>query len=173
MTDSFAPDEAKRLTRLVQEHQRMLLRLCYVQLRDEEQARDAVQETFLKAFRALEGFRAEASEKTWLIRIALNTCRSMQRSGWWRFHDRRVTPEEIPVGEEAVCDEDIDLMCAVMQLPGRLREVIVLRYWQNMTVDEIAQTLGIAQSSASERLKRAQEKLRGMLEGRETDEGTR
>lgn len=36
MTDSFAPDEAKRLTRLVQEHQRMLLRLCYVQLRDEE-----------------------------------------------------------------------------------------------------------------------------------------
>ena len=62
-----------RLTRLVKAHQGLLLRICYVKLADAELARDAVQETFLKAFRALDDFRGEASERTWLIRIAVNT----------------------------------------------------------------------------------------------------
>lgn len=61
------------IVRLVEEYQPMLIRMCYVYLRDAEQARDAVQETFLKAWRALPHFRHECSEKNWLIRIARNT----------------------------------------------------------------------------------------------------
>lgn len=159
----------KRLTRLVEAHQGLLLRICYVKLADAELARDAVQETFLKACRALDDFRGEASERTWLIRIAANTCRSMKRSGWLRHNDRRITPEDLPLAADVTPDEDVDLMCAVMALPEKLREVILLCYWQNMSVTEIARALGLGQPAVSGRLARARTKLRALLEGRETE----
>ena len=67
------------LERMVNQYQGLLLRMCYVYLKDMEQAKDATQETFLKAYRAMASFRGECSEKTWLIQIAVNTCRDMQR----------------------------------------------------------------------------------------------
>ena len=60
---------------MVAEWQLPLLRLCFVQLHDKAMAEDAVQETFLKAYRGLDAFRGESSVKTWLTRIAINTCR--------------------------------------------------------------------------------------------------
>lgn len=157
------------LVRLVNQYQGMLLRMCYVYLRDMDQARDAVQDTFLKAYKALPAFRGECSEKSWLIRIAVNTCRDMQRSAWFRHMDRRVTPEDLPHPAVMLHDEnDLDVMCDVMQLPSRLKEVIMLYYWQNMNVQEIAHALGIAQSTVSNRLKHARAKLHDMLERRYT-----
>lgn len=71
------PDSKEtRIERMVNLYQLPLLRLCVMYLRDEEQAKDAVQETFLKAYRNLDGFRGDASEKTWLTRIAINTCKT-------------------------------------------------------------------------------------------------
>ena len=77
------PDSKEvRIERMVTLYQLPLLHLCILYLHDEEQAKDAVQETFIKAYRNLDSFRAEASEKTWLTRIAINTCKNMYRSGW-------------------------------------------------------------------------------------------
>ena len=163
------PENERRrtLTRLVEQHQGALLRVCYVILRDRELARDAVQETFLKAYESLGGFRGDCAERTWLMRIAMNTCRDMLRSGWLRHNDRRVTPEDLPLATNAPCDPDaLGLMCEVMALPRKLREAVVLYYWQDMTVGEVARALGITHSSASFRLARARGKLRVMLEGR-------
>ena len=83
-------DREQRLIEMVGTYQRPLLRMCYLMLKDEELARDAVQETFLKAYRALERFRGESSEQTWLTRIAMNTCRDMRRSFWFKHVDRRI-----------------------------------------------------------------------------------
>ncbi len=63
------------LTQMVNEYQGILLRLCYVMLHDQEQAKDAVQETFLRAYKGWSNFRGASSEKTWLVRIAVNICR--------------------------------------------------------------------------------------------------
>lgn len=93
------------MMRMVNEWQLSLLRLCYIQLQDKELAEDAVQETFLKAYRSLQSFRGECSEKTWLTRIAINTCRDMQRGGWFRHIDRRVTPDMLP---EAIVQPTVD-----------------------------------------------------------------
>ncbi len=159
-----------RLTRLVEMYQGMLLRLCYVYLKEMQLAQDAVQDTFLQAYRALDGFRGECSEKTWLIRIAVNRCRSMQRSAWLRHVDRRITPEELPVSADMPCTEvALDVMCSIMRLPPKLKEVVLLYYWQGMTLEEIAQSLGLSHSSVAGRLKRAREILRPMLEGGELD----
>ena len=69
------------ITRLVEEHQLALLRLCFAYLHDEKLAEDAVQETFLKAYRKLNQFEGRANIKTWLSAIAINCCRDMSRSG--------------------------------------------------------------------------------------------
>ena len=150
---------------LVEAQQTSLLRMCYMVLRDREAAKDAVQETFLKAYRGIEQFRGESSSKTWLTTIAMNTCRDMRRSAWLRYMDRRVTPEDLPEAAIPPEEDDRELTMRVMQLPAKLREVIVLYYYQDMNTVEIAQSLGLAQSTVSTRLKRAREKLREVLEG--------
>ena len=163
------PDSRRDQTieRLILQYQTPLLRLCYVQLQDQALAEDAVQETFLKAYKGFASFRGDSSEKTWLTRIAVNTCRDFQRGGWFKHTDRRVTPDMLPVGTVQPDTEDLDLSLAVMKLPRKMREAILLYYYQDMSTEEIAETLDIAQSSVSNRLRRGREKLRKLLEGRD------
>lgn len=126
----MGPDSHRDRTveELIMQYQMPLLRLCYIQLKDRQAAEDAVQETFLKAYRNFETFRGECSLKTWLIRIAVNTCRDMQRSAWFRHTDRRVTPEMLPETGVQPDTEDYDLTAAVMSLPVKLRETVILYY---------------------------------------------
>lgn len=164
------PDSAQRsgqaFERLVCQYQGALLRMCYLNLRDRELAKDAVQETFMRAYGSMQSFRGESSEKTWLMRIAMNVCCDMRRSHWFRLIDPRYTPEMLPEAAEPFEEEEERLVLEIMKLPRKLRDVILLHYYQNMTVTEIASVLGIAQSSVSGRLGRAREKLRVLLEGR-------
>lgn len=162
-----AQDRSQMFEQLVEEHQTALLRSCYLYLRDRQLAEDAVQETFVKAYRSMETFRGESSQRTWLMRIAMNTCRDLHRSGWFRFMDRRYTPDMLPQPSAPLEEGEEELVAAVMRLPVKLREVVLLHYYHNLTTLEIADSLGIAQSSVSGRLKRAREKLRAALEGSE------
>ena len=165
------PDSQRDQTieRLIQEFQTPLLRLCFIQLRDRALAEDAVQETFLKAYKNYSLFRGDCSEKTWLTRIAINTCRDFQRGAWFKHTDRRITPEMLPIGTAQPDLEDYDLTLAVMELPRKFREVIILYYYQDMSMEEIAETVSIAQSTVSNRLKKGREKLRRLLEGGDHD----
>ena len=165
------PDSPRDQTieRLIQEFQTPLLRLCFIQLRDRALAEDAVQETFLKAYKNYSLFRGDCSEKTWLTRIAINTCRDFQRGAWFKHTDRRITPEMLPIGTAQPDMEDYDLSLAVMELPRKFREVIILYYYQDMGMEEIAETVGTAQSTVSNRLRKGREKLRRLLEGRDRD----
>ena len=123
----------------------------------------------MKAYRGFDSFRGESSEKTWLCSIAVNVCRDFERGSWFRHTDRRVTPDMLPETAEPPAERDIDLTLAIMALPRKLREAVILYYYQDMGTEEIADTLGIAQSSVSNRLKRGREKLRRALEGRDQD----
>lgn len=163
------PDQARgpnhELERLVLQYQQPLLRTCFLYLRDRALAEDAVQETFLKAYRSLPSFRGECSEKTWLMKIAMNTCCDLRRAHRLRRIDPRHIPDLLPQAAEPFTQAEEALVTQVMQLPRKLREVILLYYYQDMTVTEIAVSLGISQSSVSGRLKRARGKLRTLLEG--------
>ena len=150
-------------TGLVSSHQTSLLRMCYLNLHDVGLAEDAVQETFVKAYRALPGFRGECSMKTWLMRIAINTCRDMQRGSWLKHISRTVSLDQLAEPSESFSEEALAVNIEIARLPVKLRETVLLYYYQNMKIEEIADILGIAVSSASERLKRAKEKLRYAL----------
>ena len=160
------PDSSEEtLERMVGLYQLPLLRLCYAYLHDEELAKDAVQETFIKAYRSLNHFDGNSSEKTWLNRIAINTCKDMCKSGWFRHMDRRITPDMLPEAETMPEEKDESLTVAIMNLPVRLREAALLCWLQGFTYMEAADALGISHQAVSNRLNRARKKLRLALEG--------
>lgn len=164
-------DKEQKLAEWVGAHQTALLRLCYAYLHDRVLAEDAVQDTFLKAYQGMNGFRGEASEKTWLSRIAVNCCRDIRKSAWNRHISRRVTPDMLPESAEERSEKDDALTVAVMTLPVKMRECILLYYFEDMNTVEIAQTLGISQQAVSGRLLRARDRLRKALERRERTDG--
>ena len=141
-----------------------LLRTCYLLLRDSALAEDAVQETFLKAWRAYGAYRQEASEKTWLMRIAVNTCRDMTRSRWFCRVDRTVNMDDLPEPSVAFTEPDDTLGRAVLSLPDNLRQVITLRYYQGMSVQEVADVLRVHRRTVHYRLDKAERILRDALE---------
>ena len=165
------PDSREaRIEHMVTLYQLPLLRLCVMYLHDREQAKDAVQETFLKAYRNLDSFRGDASEKTWLTRIAINTCRNMHRSGWFRHMDRSITPEMIE-GRAASADRMEDSLTAeIMRLPVKLREAALLYWLQGLTYEEAAAALEITRQAVGSRLNRARRRLRDALEGSDEDD---
>lgn len=152
------------LAHMVAEYEVILLRTCYMYLHDKALAEDATQETFLKAYKALDSFRGESSEKTWLMRIAMNTCRDMKRSAWFRYMDRSVEIERLPQPAKAFeFMEADDLTQAILKLPAKHKEVVLLHFYQDMTMREIASVLDISASTVQERVKAACSKLKKML----------
>ena len=155
----------ERIERMVALYQLPLLRLCVMYLHDEELAKDAVQETFIKAYRNLDSFRGEASEKTWLSRIAINTCKNVYRSGWCKHVDRSVSLDMLPERAAPEDRKDDELTQEIMRLPVKLREVALLCWLQGLNYEEAADALGISRQAVSSRLNRARRKLRFALEG--------
>ena len=153
------------LRRLMEQYELPIRRMCCVYLHDEHLAADAVQETFLRAYRSLGSFRSECSEKTWLMRIAVNVCRSMYRRSWMRHEDRQITLDQLP---EPACSADyglIELTLEVMRLPRHLLEAVLLHDYQGCTVREIGEMLGIPYQTVTSRLQSAHKKLQIKLKG--------
>ena len=157
----ISPDEA--FTRMVDQYQTAIRRMCYLYLRDPTAAEDALQETFLKAYQHISDFRGDSTERTWLMSIAINTCRDMNRSAWLRRHDRRVTPEELAIPADAQDEDALALMEAIRRLPSRHRDAVLLYYYQDMTLQEAAAALHAAPSTVLKRLNQAKDMLRDLL----------
>lgn len=162
-------DEAEeKLEFLMETYGSQVKRLCCLYLRDLSIAEDAAQETFIKAWRSLGRFRGDCSERTWLMRIAVNVCRDTLRTAWFRRHDRRVTPEELPL--TAPAPEEPALAEAIVRLPVREREAILLRYYEQLSPEEISRMLNCPVNTVKSRLARGKKKLKAMLEGWYDDE---
>ena len=161
-------DQEKRLTDLIHQYEKDILRLCYTLLRDADLARDAVQDTFLKAYTHLDCQRQPEKEKSWLVSIAVNTCRDYLRSPWVRHVNRFVQPEDLPVAVNPPNEERVMLTAAIMNLPQKYAEVVILRYVQGLNIQKAAEALHITPSAVSRRCKKACQKLRKELERGET-----
>lgn len=164
------PEPKERLRRMIVQYGNALQRMCCVYLRDAALAEDAVQDTFLKAYRHMDAFRGESSEKTWLMHIAMNTCRDMRRNAWFRYVDRRVTLEDVHIASVPPDAESVALTTEVLRLSRKSLEVVLLHYYQGMNIKETAEALGITSSAVIGRLKRATAHLYAALEGGEGDE---
>lgn len=151
------------LDRLMRAHGDRLLRLCCVYLNDYASAQDAVQETFIKAYRHLDSLRDEGAASAWLTRIAINTCRSMRRNAWFRLVEPR---ETLPEAAQEMPEADA-LLAEIARLPVKYREAVVLYYYQELSAREAAQLLQIPEKTFLTRLSRGRARLRTLLEGSE------
>src|ERR1041384_155757 len=156
--------------------ERRIFALTYGILGREEDARDATQETFIAAFRNLSGFRGDAKVSSWLHRIAVNQCITRQRRAKVRgetslegaAEDNGVqfaapiheSPARIVEGRERT----EAVRRAVNTLPPELREVLVLKEFEELTFQEIADTLQVPLSTVKSRLYTALKQLRLRLE---------
>ena len=161
-------DEA-RFERWLTQYKDDVLRACYVLLGDRTLAEDAMQDAFMKVWRAMARYeeRDNCSAKTWIMRIAVNTCRDYRRARWFRRARNDVSLDTLPPASEPVAEESRELFLDVMRLPDTLRQAVLLYYYEDMTVDEAAHALGVSKATLSRRLKRACELLRCPWEGGE------
>lgn len=157
------PEE--RISRMIKTYEKDLLRLCCVYLKDASMAEDAVQETFLKAYKNLHSFRGESSEKTWLIRIAINVCKDIQRTAWFRNIGRMVNLDDVQIPQVQEHDVKSAVVAEIMRLPKKLKEVVLLYYYEDMNQSEIAEILNVSITTVHRRLEKARALLKDMLEG--------
>ncbi len=157
----------------VRAYQSGVYRLAYSILEDADEAEDAAQEALVAAVGRLDTFRGEAALRTWVYAIALNVCRrhlqkrrSGQRlidvlQGWLHLRgEAPARPEETALDQEARGD----VARAVRALDEKHRLPVILRYYHDLSVAEIAQVLGINEGTVHSRLFTARERLRARLE---------
>lgn len=160
-----ANDRGDWLEKAMAQWEQELLHLCFACLGNGALAEEAVQETFLKAWKGYDRFRGAAQEKTWLTRIAVNTCKDIRRSAWFRHRHITLTLDEVPEGAEPFTPEDDAVTRAVLHLPPKLRDVVVLHCLQGFSAEETAAIIGVTRSTVFARLKKARATLRTELEG--------
>ena len=167
MTDVQREQE---LTQMMADYKTQLMRIAYMYLGDESLAEDAVQDTFIKAYTHMNRFRGESSKKTWLTRIIINTCKDVRKSVYFRARAQTTTLDALPERGQADTYADDTVLQAVMDLSEKDKQVILLRFYQEMTVPEIARVLHIPVPAATSRLNRAKKHLKEALKGWYFDE---
>jgi RNA polymerase sigma-70 factor, ECF subfamily len=153
------------LERLVRALQDPWFRFCYSQLRNEEMARDAAQETALRFVRLVQNFRGDSSITTWSLGIALNVCREMRRK-------RLVTSAEVPEGassengpEELAgkTEAHAALHQAMTGLSERQQQVVTLRFFEERSTEETAKIMGCAAGTVKATLHQALRALKNRV----------
>lgn len=167
---------------LISAYQGLVYGLAYRLLGDSEEARDVVQEAFLKAYRHIGTFRGECGLKTWLYRLTVNQASNHRR--WWRRRRRQETisldasngetpgslgdrlacegrsPEQIALGRE----RHQLLLSALESLKHDYRVAVVLRDIEELSYEEIAETVGVPVGTVKSRIARGRDELRKRLE---------
>ena len=161
---------------IVRRWERKIFALCFGMLSREDEARDAAQETFIAAYRNLKNFRGEARVSSWLHRIAVNQCLTVKRRAKTRgesfLEDENGAEEKVFVApahqspsRKTEHSERLELVRrAVSSLPEDLRQVIVMKEFEEMTFQEISDALNVPLSTIKSRVYTALKQLRMKLE---------
>jgi len=168
--------DAEAFGEIVRRWERRIFALTYGMLGREEDARDATQETFLAAFRNLRGFRGEAKVSSWLHRIAVNQCITRQRRTKVRSESAldeeqekqastfttplSFSPARVAEGRQ----QTIAVRRAINSLPIELRQVVVMKEFEELTFREIADALDLPLSTVKSRLYTALRQLQMRLQ---------
>jgi RNA polymerase sigma factor (sigma-70 family) len=164
---ALAP-EADFTRDLYEQYANQIFRYCLHQLGSREEAEDAVQSTFLNAFRGIKRGVVPELESAWLFKIAHNVCLSRRRSAWRRGRVESATDfevvEELAPAPTRRADELIGLQDVLEQMPEAQRRAILLREWQGLSYHEIADELELSQAAVETLIFRARRSLASGLE---------
>ncbi|CAI6084803.1 RNA polymerase sigma factor SigV [Paenibacillus sp. JJ-100] len=142
--------------RLIRDIENSLYNTAISMLRKEEDAADAIQETILKAYKSMHTLREPRYFKTWLFRILINECKTLLSR-----RSLSTSYAEVPAGLQTQSSpyDEVDIREVVNQLEETKRIVIVLHYFEDMSLRQIADTIGLSESAVKMRLNRARKEL--------------
>ncbi|MBR2563037.1 MAG: sigma-70 family RNA polymerase sigma factor [Paenibacillus sp.] len=142
--------------RLIRDIENSLYNTAISMLRKEEDAADAIQETILKAYKSMHTLREPQYFKTWLFRILINECNTLLSR-----RSLSTSYAEVPAGHQTQSSpyDEVDIREVVNQLEENKRIVIVLHYFEDMSLRQIADTIGLSESAVKMRLNRARKEL--------------
>ena len=160
---AFQAGDESAFDRLFEKHQQYVYNVCLGILNNPDDARDSLQETFLRVYHKVGEFRAEAAFSTWLYRVAVNVCvgqlRKRPRHAQASLEDetvREIADDGPEVG--AALEREVDerrVRAVVAQLPEDYRVVLALRYFQNLSYEEMQDVLGYSLAQVKVKLHRA------------------
>ncbi len=178
LIDQARRGEIESFSALVEAHQERAVRLAYSFLGNLEDARDAAQEAFIKAFRNLDSFKGHSSFSTWLYRIVVNGCKDVLRKRKLRRHFSFWLGSEDGEGEgqweptaggknpsETLLNKELGTVCreALEDLPFRQRTAFTMRYMEGMSLKEIGESMGITEGAVKANLWQASQKMQKSL----------
>lgn len=137
-------------------------RICFLHLHNYSDVEDVFQDVFLKYLLHSGLFESESHEQSWLVRVAINACKDIQKSAYRRRVDFL---EDADTECLAASDENYEVLDAVRRLPPKYRDVIYLHYYEGYTAGEIAAILRKRENTIYTWLSRARIQLKPMLEG--------
>ena len=145
---------------VVRQYSNMLYRVCFLILKNEQDVRDVLQETFLKYIEKKPVFRSEDQRKLWLVKVSQNKCKE-----FLRFHKRHAAVPLDEVEKSISVTDGMDtyttsILSLIWNLKYKLKSVVILYYIEGYSVKEVAQILGISESAVKKRLERARKELR-------------
>lgn len=158
-------EDAYRL--IVEEYGNSLLRTCYLILKDREEAEDVVQETFIKVFQKMDSFREKSGLYTWIYTIALNLSRDRLRKkqDMLAFEDEWVGNNDVEYEVEKGIDREL-LRKELFEINSLYREVLVLFYFEELSIKEISNLLNEKEGTIKSKLSRGRSILKeGLLKG--------
>jgi RNA polymerase sigma-70 factor (ECF subfamily) len=162
-----AAGDSKAFGRLFERHGDHLFRIAASMLGNTADAEDVVQETFTGAFRGIKNFEGRSSVATWLARILVTQVSQFRRQKGRAVRKTEPIGEVATEGATAAAEKRIDLHAAMEQLSEEHREVLVLREFERMSYEEIAEVLGVPRGTVESRLHRARGELRERLKAYE------
>lgn len=180
----FLAGDPNAFNNLILLHKRMVFNLCFRLLGDYDDADDCAQEVFIKVSRALKNFRFESSFKTWIYRIAVNTCKKRLNSLDYRLRSKRVRinvvsdmdndkkptdikdPGRSPAAEAIQKEVGRLIQSAINALPAKQKLVVVLRDIEARSYEEIVELTGLKMGTVKSKLSRARLQLRELLKGK-------
>lgn len=155
--------DASDAAAFVRRYSGMILRLCFTYSLGRADAQDICQNVFLKLLQSDRRFDSEGETRAFIIRITINECKDVLKSGWRR---RSVPLDELIEREVPFLpEENTGVLAAVQRLPVKYREAVYLYYYEGYNAEEIAAIVGAKPAAVRQRLARAREKLRKELEG--------
>ncbi|GAC1465704.1 MAG: sigma-70 family RNA polymerase sigma factor [Gemmatimonadaceae bacterium] len=134
-------------------------RLAYGMLQNAQDCEDAVQEATFKAWRAFPRLREDSDLRAWFLTIVANECRQRRRNRWWSIL-RFATPSDDVPAPAGTDEAAMDLRLAVGRLPADMKLAIVLRFYLDLSFDEVGRVLGVSGVAARARVYRALKRLR-------------
>lgn len=139
---------------LIVQYGDMLYRLCLIMLKNESDAEDAVQETYIKYFQKSPMFESKEHQKAWLIRVATNKCRDMLR-----FRVRHPQIDDEDIGKLVSDSSDSGILEALTVVPEKFRLVLTLYYIEEYRIEDIAKIIGRSSSAVKMRLQKGRKLL--------------